>query len=379
MKRFSTYIVVLFALLMTACGGATSLSLSDFSHERYTPTYATGFALHSNAEGNATLFTVHTPWQGATDATQHLLLLGEKASAPRDFAGVVVRTPVKRVVVLSSSHLALFDAIGEADRIVGVSGIDYITNPSIQARYQQGEVYDVGRDTNLDFERLTALRPDLLLLYGITGENTALTAKLRELAIPYLYVGDYLEQSPLGKAEWLMLAAALCDRMEEGEAHFRALAERYNRLKAATDTLARRPRVMLNTPYQDAWFMPPSESYLVQLIHDAGGEYCYYNPTTKSVAIDLEEAYLHASEAEVWLHVGGYNTLADLLRDCPKFASVPAVQSHQVWNNNRRQTPAGGSDFWESGIVRPDRILSDLRTILHGYKADTTYYYKRLR
>lgn len=86
---------------------------------------------------------------------------------------------------MSSSHVAMFDAIGQAKRISGVSGIDYISNPYVREHRLCGEVRDVGYDTNLNFELLAAMRPDLMLLYGVTGENTIVTGKLRELGIPY--------------------------------------------------------------------------------------------------------------------------------------------------------------------------------------------------
>ncbi len=54
----------------------------------------------------------------------------------------------------------------------------------------------------------------------------------------------------------------------------------------------------------------------------------------------------------------------------PKFAGVPAIRNRMVFNNNRRQTPAGGSDFWESGVIRPDLVLRDLSLILGGKPAE---------
>ena len=124
--------------------------------------------------------------------------------------------------------------------------------------------------------------------------------------------------------------------------------------------------------------MPPVQSYMVRLIEDAGGSYIYpRNRSNASVAVDLEEAYLLANSADFWLNVGGCNTLEELTSQNPKFAEVPAVVDRCVWNNNRRRTAAGGSDFWESGTIHPDIALRDLRTILGG-GSDSTYYYKRL-
>ena len=357
MKRFALLIAVLTGLLASGCGGSATRSAADFTVEIYTPEYASGFDIRGRDKDAATLVTVRNPWQGAGNVEQHLLILREGAKAPAGLDAQVVKAPVRHVVCMSSSHVAMFDALGE--------------------------VRDVGYDTNLNFELLASMRPDLVLLYGVTGENTVVTGKLRELGIPYIYVGDYMEESPLGKAEWLMVAAELCNVRDKGAETFRGIAARYNALKTRIAGAARspRPKVMLNTPYRDTWFMPSSRSFMVRLIEDAGGEYVYTkNDSDTSVAVDLEEAYLLASAADTWINVGPCNTLAELTAQNPKFADVPAVRNRQVFNNNRRQTPAGGSDFWESGVIRPDLVLHDLCAVFNPQAADTAelYYYKRL-
>lgn len=383
MKRFPILILALTVLLAAGCGGSATRSAEDFTVEAYTPEYASGFDIRGTEKDAATLITVRNPWQGAGDVEQHLLVLRDGAKAPAGFDAQVVKAPVRHVVCMSSSHVAMFDAIGEVRRVSGVSGIDYISNPYVNEHRYCGEVRDVGYDTNLDFELLAAMRPDLILLYGVTGENTVVTGKLRELGIPYIYIGDYMEESPLGKAEWLMVAAELCDARDKGVETFRGIAGRYNALRATVAGTPRstRPKVMLNTPYRDTWFMPSSRNFMVRLIEDAGGEYIYTeNDSDSSVAVDLEEAYLLAMSADAWINVGACNTLAELTARNPRFAGVPAVRNRRVFNNNRRQTPAGGSDFWESGVVRPDLVLRDLCAVFDPEAADTTelYYYKRL-
>lgn len=378
MKRFQPLIPLLLALLGTACGGSASYTPADFTTEVYTPAYASGFDIRGTERNAATLVTVRTPWQGGSGVEQHLLVLREGIEPPAGFDGQIVKAPVRHVVCMSSSHVAMFDAIGQIRRVCGVSGIDYISNAYVNEHRCCGEVLDVGYDTNLNFERLAAMQPDLMLLYGVTSENTVVTGKLRELGIPYIYIGDYMEESPLGKAEWLVLAAELCDLRAAGADTLQRIARDYQALKAHPAPDAPRPKVMLNTPYRDTWFLPSSQSYMIRLIEDAGGEYVYTkNDSDTSVAVDMEEAYLLANAADFWLNVGPCNTLAELTAQNPKFSGIPVVRSRSVYNNNRRQTPAGGSDFWESGVVRPDLVLRDLRTIFSGDSVPTCYY-KRL-
>ncbi len=379
-------VTVLAAAVLTAsCGGVAGVAPEDFTTRSYTPAYARGFDIRGMEGSASKLITVRNPWQGASDTEHYLIVLRGEDQTTKEYPGQAVKAPVERVVCMSSSHVALFDAVGETPRIKGVSGIDYISNDYI--RKHREEVRDVGYDTNIDFELLASMRPDVVLLYGVTGDNSTITGKLRELRIPYLYIGDYMETSPLGKAEWMVVAAELCDCRAKGVEKFQDIAGRYEALKAQIAVGGTpRPKVMINTPYRDTWFMPSSRSYMIRLIEDAGGEYVYTkNSSDTSVAVDLEEAYLLANAADIWINVGPCNTMAELTAQNPRFAGIPAVRNHRVWNNNRRQTPAGGSDFWESGSVYPHDVLEDLYEIFRESfdpaqvpDDEMTVYYKRL-
>ena len=125
--------------------------------------------------------------------------------------------------------------------------------------------------------------------------------------------------------------------------------------------------------------MPSDDSYMVQLVEDAGGEYIYKgnNPSGGSRGIGLEEALLLVDKADIWLNVGQCMSLDELRSVAPHFANTAVVRRGDVYNNNRRRSPSGGSDFWESAIVRPDVVLSDLAKIMQR-RSDSLYYHHRL-
>lgn len=374
--------ILLFCLAALLCGCKTGTTRHEATYVAYEPRYAESFRILADSSCRySRIIEVRNPWQGATDVCAQTFLETGGEHAPADFKGQRVVVPVHRVALLSSSFVAMFDALGEADRISGVSGLDYIMNPAVRRAANEGRVVEIGYESNIDFEALRATDTDLILLYGISGEDSALTAKLRELGIPYMYIGDYIESSPLGKAEWVVAIAALCNKQAEGERIFAEIEQRYDAVRRQLAAKGgHRPRVMLNTPYRDTWFMPSTRSYTVRLIEDAGGEYVYpANTGNSSVPVSLEQALLLATSADVWLNVGQCATLDELRRTNPQFADVKAVRTRRVYNNNKRTTPTGGSDFWESGAVAPDVVLRDIAAILHGRPTtDSLYYYKRL-
>ena len=161
------------------------------------------------------------------------------------------------------------------------------------------------------------------------------------------------------------------------------IPERYEALKAKVAESAARPKVMINAPYGDSWFMASAESYVARLIADAGGDYIYReNTSNRSLPIDLEKAYLLASGADVWINAGSFRTLAEFRARLPKFAGVPCVRRGEIYNCDRRTNAAGGNDYWESGVVRPDVVLHDLIAVFHPEALDAAdremHYYRKL-
>ena len=136
---------------------------------------------------------------------------------------------------------------------------------------------------------------------------------------------------------------------------------------------------MVNLPYQDVWSMPSDYSYMVQLIEDAGGSYIYKgrNRSTASVGISLEEAVELVSKTDIWLNPGQCTSLDELRATAPLFANMDIVKRGDVYNNNHRRGEGGGSDFWESAIVRPDVVLSDIVSIMQ--RGDDMYYHHKLK
>lgn len=380
-------LISILLLLVTSCQSHVPFDESIFDEVVYKPRYAAGFEIRRHAESEATLITSTNPWQGADDVSYKLLIDPNNHFATSHDVQRITK-PAERIICMSSSHIAMLDAVNEVERVVGVSGIDFISNQHIADNRKQ--IGDVGYDNNINYELLIALNPDIVLLYGVNAANSV-ENKLRELGIPFAYIGEYVESSPLGKTEWMVAVGEIVGSREHSINIFDSIVTRYNAFagnikEQIGDTP--RPKVMLNIPYRDTWFLPPKSSYMVQLIEDAGGKtFTAEGKGNASTPIDIEQALLYVTQSQLWLNPSGCNTIAELVALNPKFANTPPVTAGRIWNNNARQTAMGGSDFWESGVVRPDRILQDLAHILHPeltllnsqQSQPNLYYYKRLK
>lgn len=362
-------------LVCASCGRHEAPSTFTANTEVYTPSAASGFTITADSLTGVTAISVTDPWQSASGVTSTLYIYPEGADIP---AGVnAIAGPAKRIIAMSSTYVAMLDAIGEIDRVKGVSGIGFIANPEIARR--SDSIVDVGNETDVDFERLVAARPDLVMVYGVSGAS-AMEPKLKELGIPYIYIGDYLEQNPVGKAEWIVVAGELTGRRDSAETLFEAISNDYNSLRRSiTVSDDERPAVLINAPYGDSWFIPSPANYMSQLISDAGARLLQApgsDPTDKSShPVETEQIWLMGRQADFWLNPGQYNSVADLTEALPRFADIPAVKNRRVVNNNLRLTAGGGNDFYESGAIRPDIVLRDLISIFHPSDSETELYY----
>ncbi|WP_373148795.1 ABC transporter substrate-binding protein [Bacteroides finegoldii] len=377
MIKQSIYTFILFSLLFLAsCISNKKTSLEAFNQDIYTPEYAAGFKILGATNVQSTLIQVFNPWQGAKEVEMSYFISRNGEQAPTGFTGPTIPAGAKRIVCMSSSYIAMLDALGQVNRIVAVSGIDYVSNPYILAH--KDSIKDMGPEMN--YELLLGLKPDIVLLYGIGDAQTAITDKLKELSIPYIYMGEYLEESPLGKAEWMVVLSELTDSREKGIEIFSEIPKRYLSLKALTESVGQCPTVMFNMPWNDSWVMPSTKSYMAQLVADAGAEYIYKeNSSNSSTPIGLETAYGLIQKADYWINVGSATSLDELKTVNPKFADAKAVRERTVYNNNLRLTPTGGNDYWESAVVHPDMVLRDLIHIFHPELVpDSLYYYRHL-
>ncbi|MDO5395915.1 MAG: ABC transporter substrate-binding protein [Bacteroidales bacterium] len=384
MRQQTAILLFLAHLLVFAFSACSNKSThnsenSAYNDTIYAPQYATGFAIRGDKTKAATIIETYNPWQGAQGVENSLFIARNGEIPPTGFKGQILKDGANRIVAMSSTHVAMLDRLGACDRITGISGKDYVNSGNVRSNLDY--IYEVGYEGNINYENIIAANPDIVLLYGVSGASS-MEGKLKELGIPYIYIGDYLEESPLGKAEWMIVLAELIGKKDSGIKELQATASRYNGLKGKAASVTHRPTVMLNAPYGDSWMVAPDGSYISTIIRDAGGKYVYDNiKGNVSKAIDLEEAYTTTASADFWLNAGNFTTLRELQSALPKFSETKPVINKHVYSNNLRTNANGGNDYFESAIVNPDFVLGDVMRILHPeimQNPDSLVYYRHL-
>lgn len=315
---------------------------------------------------DATVITVHNPWQGANRDFHYLLA---PRGGPPVRAGAdtqLVRVPLSRMATLTTTNLPHFAALGVLDALVGLGGSRYACDPQVRKRLADGRTRGVGDDMNLDLETLAALRPELLFTFVVGGSSDGGLAKLAEAGLPAAVDGSYMEETPLGRAEWIKFTAAFFGKEAAADSVFEAIDGAYRALAESARGAATRPTVVVGAPFGGAWWVPGGRSYVARLLADAGADYPWAGDTTRgSLNLDLEAVLGKAGGAEFWLNGGDWADLDAARAQDERYALFRAFKEGRVWNHDRIRCEGGGRDFFETGASRPDWVLADLIAILH--------------
>jgi iron complex transport system substrate-binding protein len=297
-------------------------------------------------------------------------------------ASRVIEIPIRSLVGLSSSHVALADFLDADDVLVGLGSLQYASAPKVRQRIAQGKIFAVGEGRELNNEQLIAHRPDLVMATGWPGESLSRYETLAAAGIPVLLNSEWVETTPLGRAEWVKVLAALLNKEDVVNQKFGQVAREYQRLAGLGRRATQRPSVILNAPFKDTWYLPESDSYQTQYLRDAGATY-HWDKTTApgSLALTFEAVAPVALTADYWLQPGTASTKAALLAQDARFAAFKSFKHSAVYNNNLRTNAQGSNDYWESGSMRPDLVLGDLLQILHPelVPGRKLYYYQLLK
>jgi iron complex transport system substrate-binding protein len=368
--------LILTTIIQFSCNNIKNKNNSN-QFEKFKNKYAHLFKIEKNSDLKK--LSVYDP---NGNINEQYYLLNSKIQIPDSLKNRnIIKTPVKSIICLSTTHIAFISTLNETDKIKALSGSQYIYNPKLRKQIETKDLKDVGYENSLDFELILSLKPDIVTVYDINGSISPTINKLKQYRIPVVQINEYLESSVLGQAEWLKFFAAFFEKDTEAENKFNAINNRYLQLKKLNDTIKNRPTVLLNMPWKGTWYIPGGKSNIAQLIKDAGGKYIWSNTEEQhNYALNIEEVYDKARNADFWLNPGQANSLENIISDDIRLEKFKPFKTGQVYNRNKRLNLYGGNDYMESGTVNPDLILKDLIRILHPelLPKDTLYYYRKL-
>jgi iron complex transport system substrate-binding protein len=275
-----------------------------------------------------------------------------------------IKTPINRVASMSSIYTTMITELNCENKIVAIDNVDYYNNSYIHQQVKKGSIIELSKGPQIDIEKTVALNPDLFLTFGMGSPKDDVDKKLVQSSIPIAISIDHLEETPLARAEWIKFFAYFFNKENMADSLFQITEKKYNDLKSMALKTTKKPSVLTEIKYGDAWYIPAGKSFIAHLIEDAGGDYFWKEDTkTGSSAQSFETVYTKAKECDVWINLYNLNTKKELLSYDERYGLFKACKNNQLYNNNKTQNALGYSNYWETGITHPEDVLGDLIAI----------------
>jgi len=358
-------ILVLFAIF--SCKETTKeLTFPNTSSSSLDLKYAKGFTATNNS--NHTILEIQSPWPEAEKIFKYVLISAEEAAKTtfmRDAYDGIIITPIEKIVVTSTTHIPALELLDVEQFLVGFPGCDYISSEKIRARINDNKVRELGKNEGINTELLLELNPNVVVAFGVDGTNKSLET-IQNARIPVIYNGDWVETSPLAKAEWIKFFGVLFNKQAEANEVFSTIEKEYLEAKQIASTLKSEPTILSGAMYKDVWYLPNGTSPEAQLLKDANANYLWKDTTGKgSLALSFEAVFDKAQQADIWMSPSYYKSFEDLKNANTHYTKFEAFKNKRIYTFSNTTGETGGVLYYELGTARPDLVLKDIIKICH--------------
>lgn len=291
-----------------------------------------------------------------------------------------VRVPVKKMVATSTTHIPMMELLGAANSLVGFPNTDYISSEKTRQRIKNGEVTDLGNEQHFNTEVLISIQPDVVIAFSM-GKSSKMFNTIEQNGIPVIYNGDWLEATPLGRAEWIKFFGVLFGKEKEADSIFKEIELAYKASKEIALKATSTPDVMSGVLYKDKWNLPAGESFTAQLYKDANTNYLWSESKGQgSLVLSFEAVYDRAAQADLWIGSGYYTSLDALKNANSHYEQFSTFKTGEIYSFSKKRSESGGVAYFEFAPIQPHIVLKDLIKVAHpellpGYEP---YFLQRL-
>jgi len=277
----------------------------------------------------------------------------------------IIKIPIKKMVVTSTTHLPHIALLNEEDKIVGFPNTKYISSEIFRNRITDHKLKEIGNGAGLNIEKTLLLKPELIVAFS-SGTDQKQYDVFNKNGIPVIFNADWMESNPLGRAEWIKLFGVLFDKEKKGDSIFNEIENNYNRIKSKINKKKEKVLVFQGGFFGDKWFLPGGKSYAAQLIKDAGGKYQLENDNhSGSLPYNFENVLLKLPQADVWLNPGSILSKSSLAEQIPLVSNMKVYKKDKIYTYALAKGKNGGLIYFEDSPAHPDWVLADLYHIFY--------------
>ena len=346
--------IILIFILFISCKKDVSNKLTNTNfHHKSSIKYAKGFDIVSTK--NEKKLIIKNPYSNTSDNFEYSIKTGinEHLNA--------INTPIKKIVVTSTTHIPMLELLGEEKTLVGFQNTNYISSTKTRQRIEAGFVKELGNEAVLNTESLLELKPDAVI--GFTMDNYNKTYNLIEKhGIPVIINGDWREETPLGRAEWIKFFGVLFNKEKLADSIFNTIEVDYLAAKRIAKDNEKYSSILSGAIMRnDIWSLPAGDSFVAQFLLDANVNYLWKDSKGKgSLQLSFESVLDKAKHAEYWIAPGYFSSKAQLLENNPHYKNFTAFKNNNIFTASTKRGATGGVIYYELGPTRPDLILQDI-------------------
>lgn len=357
----SRFLLAILLVLSFSC--KTETKLAPTVSAKNTVQYAKGFSIN-NYDGYS-IVTVKNPWPKATKTYTYILKEQDGIVPDSLQQNTIISVPIKNIVVTSTTHIPSLEMLDVENTLIGFPSLKYISSEKVRARIEAGKVKELGNNHDLNTEVILNLQPDVIIGYGIDNNNPTLD-NIQKSGLKVMLNGDWNEESPLGKAEWIKFFGALYGKQKEANELFTKIEEDYLKTieiaKMATST----PTILAGDMFQDRWYLPKGTSWGSLFLKEAKGNYLWKETSgTGSLSLSFETVFEKAQNADIWITSGQFGSLKEMTDKNPHYAQFASFKNKNVYSFSGKKGKTGGILYYELAPNRPDIVLKDIVKILH--------------
>lgn len=358
---------ILFAILIVSCKSEKKEVISAQSVVNQDIEFAKGFSIEKQASG-VSILKISSPWPNAQSEFTYALVPKEKQhliTLYTDDYDAIVAIPVERLVVTSTTHIPALEALGAEHTLVGFPDTQYISSAKTRMRIDSGLIQELGNNESINTEMLIELNPELVVGFSINTKNSTYET-VQNANIPVVYNGDWTEETPLGKAEWIKFFAPFFEKEILADSIFTSIKTSYLETKILAATAKQTPKVISGAMYKDVWYLPGGKSWAAQFLSDANADYLW-NSTSESGSLSRSwESVLETGQhADFWIGPAQFINYKNMESSSKHYAQFDAFQNKKVFTFANTTGETGGLLYYELAPQRPDLVLKDLIHILH--------------
>lgn len=362
MKKINLIQVLVFLLIFISCKKEV-VKVDEKVQPESTIKYAKGFDI-INDNGTKKLI-IKSAYQNSKENFSYNLYKKVPINAIANATLNNIKIPVKKIVVTSTTHIPMLELLNEETAIVGFPYSKFVSSEKTRALIDAGKITEVGKETSLNTEILLDLQPELVVGYSVSSADKSLTT-IQKAGIPVMYNGDWLEETPLGRAEWIKFFGILFDKEKQADSIFKVIENNYLDAKKIALKSDKKPTILSGAIMsKDIWNLPGGESFVATFFKDANFNYLWKDTKGKgSLSLSFESVFDKGQNAELWLSPAHYTSKEQLIKSNPLYAEFYAFKNDNIYTPISIKGKTGGIIYYELAPTRPDLVLKDLIKIV---------------